>query len=216
MKTKEEILVEAQIVTSLGRDYHAEQLGRPNHSQVVAPPRTLMVLDGSAEPRWLAKFGSEDSDEPRRERYVDATIESGQLIFHLMERDVGFVDLGQVDDSAFAITSSFSAYDVLRVGYELAESERLATAIEPYAEACAESEDPANADTVAELEGILQSARLPVADRLRAKSEIIEFLEGRLGPSDFIARVVERRFAPDCYHTNLNWRNEVRFTVGEP
>lgn len=216
MKTKEEILVEAQLVTSLGREYQAEQIGGPQRTVVVSAPRILMVLDDPVEPRWLTRFGSEESDEPSHERYVAATVENGDLVFHLMERDAGFIDIGQEDDTAFAITSSFSAYDVLRVGYELAESERLAAAVELYAETAAVSDDPAQREKVTELAGILELDRLPVADRLRAKAEIMEFLEGRLGPSEFIAHAVERQYSPDTYRANLSWRNELRFTVGEP
>jgi hypothetical protein len=216
MKTKEEVLVEAQLITSLGREYQAEHISGPQRTVVVSAPRILMVLDDPVERTWVTKFGAEESDEPSQERYVAATVENGELVFHLMERDAGFVDIGHEDDSAFAITSSFSAYDVLRVGYELAESERLAAAVEPYAETAAVSDDPAHWEKVTELAGILELDRLPVADRLRAKAEIMEFLEGRLGPSEFIAHAVERQYSPDTYRANLSWKNELRFTVGEP
>jgi hypothetical protein len=50
--------------------------------------------------------------------------------------------------------------------------------------------DPAD---VAQVEEILEADALPVSDRMRAKAEIVDFLEGRLEASAFIEHAIDRQ-----------------------
>ena len=202
MKTNQEIEAEARQVLALGRQYQDEQRIVSASTHAAAEPRVLVNLPATAA-------------NPRHERHVEATIAGGALLFQLMERETDRPD-AERDDEASVVASSASVYDVLRTGYELAEEERLAAALERYAE---RSEDRANAaddETVAEVEEIVETKLLPATDRLRAKAEIVEFLEGRLEPSVFIARVIERQCSREVHREHLAERHELKLTMGGP
>lgn len=153
-----------------------------------------------------------------RERHVEATIAGGALIFRLMEResDLPASDCGERADAGMLIASSDSAYDVLRTGYELAEEERLGAELERYAEWSEDRADPADGESVAEVEAILETNVLSHSDRLRTKAEVIEFLEGRLKPSVLIAHTVERQCSRDGLREQQTERHELKLTIGEP
>ncbi len=151
---------------------------------------------------------------PERERRVEAAIAGGALVFRLVERetDAPGSEQGEREAEGTPVASGVSAYDVLHTGYELAEEERLGVALERYAERSQDRADPADHETVAEVEEILKTELLPPADRLRTKAEVVEFLEGRLKPSALIARNIERQ----CSRERLVERHELKLTIGEP
>jgi hypothetical protein len=197
MKTNQEIQSEARQVLALGRQYQNEQQAVSASTPVAAEPRMLLNLPV-------------DTATPGRERHVEAVITGGALLFRLMEREKDH------EDGATLVVSSASAYDVLRTGYELAEEERLAAALERYAERSEDRADPADGETVAEVEAILETNLLPHTERLRTKVEIVEFLEGRLEPSVFIARAIERQCSRDGVREHLAERHELKLTMGGP
>lgn len=145
-------------------------------------------------------------------------MQDGTLIFRLMERenDRFAPDEGPRDDEAAVVMSGPSAYDVLRTGYELAEEERLTASLEPYAERSEERSEPADDESVVELETILETNLLPHSDRIRTKAEIVDFLEGRLASSVLISRAVERQFSREGFREHQVQRHELKLTVGEP
>ncbi|MBK9991873.1 MAG: hypothetical protein IPP19_14370 [Verrucomicrobia bacterium] len=205
MKTNQEIQTEARQLMALGSQFQNEQRIANASALAVAPPRVLASL-----PLNQAM--------PTRERHVEAAFVGGALVFRLMERetDVPGADGIQREAEGTLLASSPSAYDVLSTGYELAEEERLAAALERYAERSEDCDDPADGETVVEVEKILETNLLPHADRLRTKAEVVEFLEGRLEPSVLIARNIERQGAREGYCEYLVERRELKLTIGEP
>jgi hypothetical protein len=96
---------------------------------------------------------------------------------------------------ALVLTRSGSAYDVLRDGYEAQEEERLVEFLTPVMDQLEgkgfiEDADP---KLVEEVEAIVEVGHLAPSARLRARADIVEFLEGRLGPSEFISAFIERQ-----------------------
>lgn len=221
MKTNQEIQAEARRLMVLGSQYRDEQR-RADVGAATAPlPRVLVRLPESrittaheAEPE------SESVHTHRRERFIEVAMERGELIYRLMERETEMTGSGRVvrDDTPSVVMFGGSAFDSLHAGYELAEEERLAELLAPYAERsedrdCAESAD---GETVAELEEILETNLLPHADRIRTKAEIAEFLEGRLEPSVFIGHAIDRQCARDDRCETLTERHKITLTIGEP
>ena len=221
MKTNQEIQAEAQRLMVLGRQYRDEQrwagvgVGTVSlHRVLVQLPESRVTTAHEAEPE------SESVHTHRRERFIEATMERDELVYRLMERETEKTGSGRIvrDDAPSVVMFGGSAFDSLHAGYELAEEERLAELLAPYAERgedrdCAESAD---GETVAELEEILETNLLPPADRIRAKAEIGEFLEGRLEASAFIGHAIDRQCARDDRCETLTERHEITLTIGEP
>ncbi len=192
MKTTQQIESEASQLAVLGRAFHAEQHG----TLLPATSRPLMVFPASSDPSGP-------------QRTVEATVLGGALVFRLMERDDSAAE-------ATLLASSPSAFEIVSAGYEIAEEERLAAALERYAERSEERADPANAETVAEVETILENKHLPAADRLRTRAEVVEFLEGRLEPNILITRAIERQCSRESHCEHRVERHELKLTIGEP
>jgi len=97
--------------------------------------------------------------------------------------------------SPLVLTRGDSAYDVLRDGYEVREEERLAEFLTPIADQIgAEGTiEDANPELVEEIATALEAATLAPSVQLRARADIVEFLEGRLSPSDLISAAIERQ-----------------------
>ena len=205
MKTNHEIHAEAERLLVLGRQFQNEQRIVSGGATAVAEPRVLMNLPVNAA-------------TPGRERHVEAVIAGGALLFRLMERETDSTASGrnERDDEASVVVSSASAYDVLKTGYELAEEERLAAALERFAERSEDRADSTDGETVAEVETILETNLLSHADRLRTKLEVVEFLKGRLEPSVFIARAIERQCSREGHGEDLAERHELKLTMGGP
>lgn len=205
MKTHQEIQAEAQRLMVLGQQYQSEQPSVTPGAVVLMASRRLVTLPVND----LA---------PRRERHVEAAIQDGALIFRLTERenDLFAPDEGSRDDEAAVVMSGPSAYDVLRTGYELTEKERLATSLEPYAEQSKEQSEPADDESVSEVEAIMETSLLVPSDRIRAKAEIVDFLEGHLETGVFIAHAVERQLSRHGCREHQTQRQEMKLMIGEP
>lgn len=205
MKTNQEIKAEAQQLTILGRQFQNEQRIASVEGMLVATPRALMHFPANPT-------------TPGFERRVDVAIEDGALVFRLMETGAKDFD-SQPDKRAgegTLILSSSEAHDVLSAGYVLAEEERLASALEPYAELSEQSANPADDETVAEVEAILEAEHLSSADRMRTRAEVVGFLEGQIKPSVLIGRAIERQCARGELRESMNERHELKLTIGEP
>jgi hypothetical protein len=205
MKTNQEIQAEARQLMVLGGQFQNEQRIAGLSGFVAAVPRVLVNLPMNPA-------------MPGRERHVEATIAGGALVYRLMERETDLPpsDRGEGDGDGTLLLSSDSAYDILRTGYGLAEVERLGAALERYAERSEDHADPAEGETVAEVESILETNLLPPADRLRTKADIMEFLEGRLKTNVLIAQAVERQCSRDGLREQQTERHELRLTIGQP
>lgn len=221
MKTNQESQAEAQRLMVLGRQYHDEQHRAGMNAASTLLPRVLTQLPESrVTSTHEAEPESESVHTHRRERFIEAAMERDELVYRLMERETEVTGSGRIvrDGTPLVVIVGESAFDALRTGYELAEEERLAELLEPYVE---RSEDrncsgPADGDTVAEVEAILETNLLPHADRLRTKAEIAEFLEGRLEASVFIAHAIDRQCAREGRRERLAERHEIKLTIDEP
>lgn len=195
MKTNQEIHAEARELFARGRQFQQEQ------RIAVAVPRVLTNIPLNPV-------------APRYERRVEAAIVGGVLIFQLVERDtdVPGAEHSSRDDADVVLASSASAYDVLRSCYQMVEEERLGAVLERYAERSEDRADPADGETISEVEKILEVELLPSADRLRTEAEVVEFLEGRLERGALIARNIARQFSRERQAE----RHELKLTIGEP
>lgn len=201
MKTKQEIQAEARQLMVLGSQFQNEQRIASVGATAVAVPRVLTNLPVSVE-------------SPGRERHVEAAIVGGALVFRLMERetDLAGADRDERDGESSLVAASASAYDVLKTGYEMAEEDRLTAQLERFSD-----RDSADGESVAEVEAIVETNLLSPADRLRTKAETVDFIEGRLERSAFIAHVIERQCSRvEGYREHLVERHELKLTVGEP
>jgi len=214
MKTKSEIQAEAQQLTILGRQYQNEQSQVIVSDAVIAMPRVLMTLpEAQLAARPVPVAEGDAALAPRNVRHIEAALEGDELVFRLMERETDFS--GASDDAPSPVMSSRSAYDVLRTGYELVEEQRLAAELERFAERSEDRDEPADGESVAEVEAILETNLLPHADRLRTKAEIVEFLSGRMEPSAFIANAIERQCEREGHVVRHTQRHEIRLTIDE-
>jgi len=205
MKTNQEIQAEArQLIVLVGQFQNEQRIAGLSGSVAAVSPVLANIPTSPAT--------------PGRERHVEAAMVGGALVFRLMEResDLPGSDRGERDEDGTLLASSNSVYDVLRTGYELAEEERLGAALERYAERSEDRADPADGESVAEVESILETNLLPPADRLRTKAEIGEFFEGRLKSSVLIAHAVERQCSRDGMREQRTERHELKLTIGEP
>lgn len=206
MKTNQEIQAEARQLAVLGNHFQNEQRIANIDATAVVAPRVLVNLPINAE-------------SAGRERHVEAAIVGGALSYRLMQRETDWAgaDRSERDSGRSLVAASTSAYDVLKAGYELAEEERLTVQLESFVDRNEDRADPADSESVAEVEAIVEADLLSPADRLRTKAEAVEFLEGRLDRRAFIAQVVERQCSrAEGYREGLVERHELKLTVGEP
>lgn len=198
MKTKQEIQAEARDIIMLAGQF--------------LNARSANTTPASADNSMRFQFPTNLSPGATQ-RHVEATMLGGALVFRLIERQNNSHEPKRDQEAdGILLASSPSAYEVLSAGYEMAEEERLAKDLEPYAERSEETVDPADRETVSSVEAILGSSRLSSSDRIRTKAEIVEFLEGRLEPNELISRTIERQ----CARETIATRNELKLTIGEP
>jgi len=180
MKPDEEIRAEAVRLEQLAQRWIAT-------AWTTVPATTLAVLSESRivnaerlHPRFLRVEVARDGEDPE---------------FLLVEDEARSSGAGDSFESPLILTRSDSAYDVLRDGYEALEEERLAEFLTPIAnrnEVQGELED-ADPSLIEEIETFVEADRLLPSARLRTRADIVEFLEGRLSPSEFISAAIERQ-----------------------
>jgi hypothetical protein len=183
MTTNQDLQVKARLLMSIG--------GQSQHDQ---RPAGVGPAAGAGTP-VLLKLPLNLST-PSRELHLVAANPNGTLVFQLWEREVDPAVPVSNEPSAEGtmIASSASAYDVLRTGFALVDRERFGASLEYHVRQSKDSVDPANNESVAEVEEILETNLLPPADRLRTKAEISEFL--RWIESERVDRAVYRTPPP--------------------
>jgi hypothetical protein len=194
MKTNQEIQAEARQLAVLGSQFQRENSARVVGQADFTTSRVLMTFPPNPA-------------MPTTERRIEATLTGGTLVYHLVERDAA-------DREDTQVASSPAVYDVVSTGYELAEEERLAAELERYSERSEFFSDPADDETVAVVEAILETKSLRHADQLRTKAEVVEFLEGRLEVNALIERNIQRQCARESCREVITARHVL--TVGEP
>ncbi len=160
--------------------------------------------------RWIATAGTAASAAPlavlsesrlgaaghaaRRGLRIEVERSGDDPEFLLVEDEPRVSRGADATDSPLILTRSDSAYDVLRDGYEAIEEYRLADFLTPIANRSeiAGGLDEADPELVEEIETFMEADRLSPSARLRTRADIVEFLGGRLSPSDFISAAIER------------------------
>lgn len=213
MKTHGEMLSEARRVEALGRDF-AEEWQRAG------------VSGGSAfiAPRTLATFPASHItgvDGMRtRERWLEVAMEEGALEYRLIEAEREETASGELvrDIGPVYLMGSDSAFDVIDEAEELIEKDRLGEALAPFMARAEKDEfvDSIDPAVVEEIENIVATADLTPAARLNTKAGIIDLLEGRLDPSEFISATIERQRWRERQCEVITERAGERMVIGEP
>lgn len=205
----------------LGRSYRDEQRRLAVDPTIVPLPRVVARLpDFQITPRYQDQPGPENGQTHRRQRHIEAAIEHDELVYRLVEKEAVTTAAGRIveEDTPAVIMVSRSGFDLLHTGYELVEEDRLGELLTPYAEPREDrAGEPADDQAVAKVEEILETGLLPPSERLRARAEIVEFLEGRLEASVFITHVIERQCARECRREvrAQTQRREMRLTTND-
>lgn len=206
MKTHREFLAEAHRLEGLGGEYARD--GRFDAA------RFLLSLPESPS-RELA-LGAEERATIRR--WIDVAMVEGALEYRLWESATaaGSPLNGSHQDETFVMGSD-SAFDVLVEGHERCERDRLRHALGPFAERVDEEEFSESIDptVVEEIEKIVEADELSPSARLHAKADIVEFLEGRIGPSEFINVAIERHYHRELETESIEQRPRERIALDE-
>ncbi len=218
MKTHREILAEAQRLEQLGWQYAEEQRRAIVELMGHQPaPRVLMAFPESATVGRDGMDGGSGDAGPVFRRWVEVAFEEGATEYRLMQ-DEGDGGPGEVmgERSSIVLMESDSAFDVLEEGYEVGEQDRLGELLAPYAERAeaeeiAESIDPT---VVRQIEAIIGAGDFSAADRLGAKADIVDFLEGRIEPSAFISAAISRSYRRDDESQLVTERCGERIVMG--
>lgn len=211
MKPHREIQNDAEKLVVLGREFLAERRAHAGEA-IVMLPRTVGRLPDSQVSVATGEAASAGATHRLRERHIEADIEHDELLFRLVERESELAADGRRlrEASPETVMVSRSGFDLLLGGYELVEEERIGEALAPYADRDDMKADP---EAVAEVESILETSTLPVADRMRAKAEIVDFLEGRLEPGEFIEHAIDRQRLGEICAEREAQRTEMRLTI---
>jgi hypothetical protein len=198
MKTDQEIQQEAERLEQLARQWIVAG-ANPAAATLAVLPETRIGVAARLSRRLLRIEAAREDDGPE---------------FLLVQEDI---EPGEAPGSTepFVLTRSSSAYDVLRDGYEEREEERLVEALTPLlnraeADGFAEDADP---ELVAEIETLTEADHLNPSARLRNRADIVEFLEGRLEPGEFITSTIERQNCRPQYREFVAEVLEERMTV---
>ena len=178
-------------------------------------PRAVMSFSGDRTRGASFRESHERGSMPHIHRWIEAAMVEGALEYRLLQTE----NRGDGDsvEPEFVLGSD-SAFDVLAEGYELEESERLGEILAPFlermeADGVADSIEPS---AIEEIEQIVRAAELTAGERIHMKAHIVAFLEGQLGPSEFISAVVGRhRRRQSETETILESRGE-RLSVDTP
>lgn len=190
MKTHQEISIEARRLEVLGGTY-VDDVHRISTQNQFFPPRIVMGFSDIRPRVGLARDRQESEAPSHVHRWIEVAMIDGVLEYRLLEGEVG--DGGGSAEPELVLGSD-SAFDVLAEGYELEESERLGEALTPFMESMEEDEfaDSAEPSSILEIEQIVSAGELTPGERMHTRADIVAFLEGQLGPSEFIAAVVGR------------------------
>jgi len=178
MKPNTEIQEEAERLERLAREWIVTGGPKPEPvALAVVPDNRIAAATVPRQHLWVAIVREDDGPE-----------------FLLLQDDADPARAaGQ--SAPLVLTRGDSAYDVLRDGYEVREEERLAEFLTPIANRVG-TEGPiedANPELVEEIVAALEADNLTPSAQLRTRADIVEFLEGRLTPSDFISAAIERQ-----------------------
>jgi hypothetical protein len=106
---------------------------------------------------------------------------------------------------------------MLEEGYERNAQDEMMERLFPILDTLDERENnEVTPEEIAEVERRLELPSLSPAARLRARAEIVDFLDGRLAAGDFIARVADWRGAGQAEREAIAERRGIRLLMDEP
>jgi hypothetical protein len=153
--------------------------------------RVVMTFSGDRTRLEAFRDSQERAASHHIRRWIEAAMIGGALEYRLLQTE----ERGDgVSIEPEFVLGSDSAFDVLAEAYELEESERLGEVLAPFmerleADGVADCIEPS---AVEEIEQIIRAGELAPGERVDMKAHIVAFLEGQLGPSEFISAVVGR------------------------
>ena len=221
MKTHREIQEEARRLEQLGRQYWTE--GRQRNAGEAAGAAPLFA------PHVLFRFPDttltisrgpnfEMTETRRMARRIEVELRDEKPGFRLVEEEFeaepseGVESLGVVP-----VAQSDDVLDVLSEGYRIGEEECLAESLTPIV---ARLEEVGFCDgmstALTEVEAVIGASKLSPASRLRVRANAVEFLEGRMRPSDFITDVVERHYEGESVRETVVARPGERLAIDQP
>lgn len=180
MKPDKQIREEAGRLEQLAQRWIATAGSAASAAPLAVLSEACLGGPGRAVPRGLRIEVERNGDDPE---------------FLLVEDEPPVSGGTDASASPLILTRSDSAYDVLRDGYETIEEDRLANFLTPIANRneIAGDLDEADPELVEEIETFMEIDQLSPSARLRTRADIVEFLGGRLSPSDFISAAIERQ-----------------------
>lgn len=153
--------------------------------------RVVMTFSGDRTRLEAFRESQERAASHHIHRWIEAAMIGGALEYRLLQTDDR--ENGVSVEPEFVLGSD-SAFDVLAEGYELEESDRLGEELAPFMERMEADgvADTIETSAVEEIEQIVRAGELTPGERMHTKADIVAFLEGQLGPSEFISGVVGR------------------------
>jgi hypothetical protein len=224
MKTHDELWSEATRLEAVGRlfaaDYRRYHAAGNAFPPANYPPRVLAMLPESVvRSQPTAEFGANPAPM-RIRRWIEVGMVDGLLEYRLFQSEISSTSPGGAMDETEPefMVGSDSAFDVLEEGYSLLEKERIGEALIPFTESIADEESVRSLEPalVEEIEAIVGAVDLTPGERIRAKADIVAFLDGRMEPSEFISAAVERHGRREDARERIVEGYGERLMIGEP
>ncbi len=195
MKTQREINDEAQHLEQLGRQYWLERRQAERRVGAGIEPRQTLF---DFPPTHTTSYDASEQPLTRQTwRWIEVGLDGAAPQYFLMQEWTERHAAGGTEDHSdpSAEMDDVSVEEVLREGYAQVEADGLAERLAPIV---ARLEDVGFCDgmrtALEEVEAVIGASELSSDTRLRVRADVIEFLEGRMRPSDFISEVIEHRY----------------------
>ena len=203
VKTHQEIIAEAERLDQLGRQHwDSYRQGGPHLvGETVFSRRVLHRFPATRiSERVSDGRNSRVTETHRIARCIEVELDNATPEYALIEEEYS-AEAGEGLEllGAISLMRSEAVLDLLTEGYRMVEEDRIGESLEPFLERMEEREAPDFLElaTVEEIERIVGAGDLTPGARMHARADIIAFLEGRLGPSEFISAAIERH---ECRH----------------
>lgn len=224
MKTEQQLITEAGRLDQLGRQHWEEWRSRHEGFRPASAgigtrtelrvlfrfPDTLMTVDGDG-------IGNRTEAETHRiTRRIEVTLDANRPEFTLVEEEYTADPFDGVErlHGPIPIVRSDHVLDALTEGYQLAEEDRICALLMPFRDRIGEIDD-VDSELVEKIETIVEAGELGPTARLRAKADIVAFLEGRLPASDFISAAIARQCHRDDERQILAETHGERISITE-
>lgn len=166
--------------------------------------------------------GDGDQETPRRYRIVrevEVALDSEPAEYRLREERFELMTAERTVSvfGPYVAMVGNSVQGMLEEGYERNAEDEMMERLFPILDTLDERENnEIITEEVAEVEKLLDLPLLPAAARLRARAEIVDFLEGRLEAGDFVAHAIDWQGAGRGEGETLSERRGIRLAIDEP